>query len=197
MNTLINDATKKYIKKNAPQLKPGYVVRVYEKIVEGGKERTQVFEGLVLSVKHGTGVNGMFTVRKIASGRVGVERTFPLHMPFLEKIEVLRQEKVRRAKLYFIREQTNKKTKKRKTQEKNLAYDLGALATEDISDAQEAKGTEEAIENSGDSEAKGEQGSEAVKNSANTDSAEKTTQAKADTQSDNTETIGIADQETK
>lgn len=130
--TSIDTVVKQYRKKNAPVLRPGFVVRVSEKIVEGGKERVQIFEGLVLSVKHGKGMDGMFTVRKIASGRIGVERTFPLHMLFLEKIEVLREEKVRRAKLYFIREQINKKTKKRKTQERNNVFDLTVRDQDDI-----------------------------------------------------------------
>ncbi len=127
MNNIINKVTNKYTKNNTPNLRPGYVVRVFEKIIEGDRERIQVFEGLVLSVKHGTGINSTFTVRKIAQGRVGVERTFPLHMPFLEKIEVLKQEKVRRSKLYFIREQINKKTKKRKTKEKNIIFEMSSL----------------------------------------------------------------------
>ena len=142
MNNLINEVTKKYVKKNTPELRPGYVVRVFEKIVDGNRERTQVFEGLVLSVKHGRGVNGSFTVRKIAQGRIGVERTFPLHMPLLEKIEVLRQEKVRRSKLYFIREQINKKTKKRKTQEKNIIFELGLAQGEDNEVEENVENTE-------------------------------------------------------
>ena len=128
MNNIINEVTNKYTKNNTPNLRPGYVVRVSEKIIEGDRERIQVFEGLVLSVKHGTGINSTFTVRKIAQGRVGVERTFPLHMPFLEKIEVLKQERVRRSKLYFIREQINKKTKKRKTKEKNIIFEMSSLS---------------------------------------------------------------------
>lgn len=112
------------MKKNVPDLRAGQVVRVHERIVEGGKERIQVFEGLVLSVRGGRGLNGTFTVRKMGAGNVGVERTFVLHMPTLTKVEVLRQEKVRRAKLYFIREQVNKKTKKRRATEKNVIFDL-------------------------------------------------------------------------
>lgn len=112
------------MKKNVPDLRAGQVVRVHERIVEGGKERIQVFEGLVLSVRGGRGLNGTFTVRKMGAGNVGVERTFVLHMPTLTKVEVLRQEKVRRAKLYFVREQVNKKTKKRRATEKNVIFDL-------------------------------------------------------------------------
>ena len=113
-----------YLKPNVPQLKSGQIVRVSEKIVEGERERVQVFEGLVIAVKHGTGLDGSFTVRKMATGRVGVEKTFMLHQPSIQKIEILRQEKVRRAKLYFMRDKVNKKMKKRKTTEKNIVFDM-------------------------------------------------------------------------
>jgi large subunit ribosomal protein L19 len=112
------------LKKNVPHLRSGQVVRVHERIQEGGKERTQIFEGLIIAVKHGSGLDGTFTVRKIASWNVGVERVFPLHLPTIVKIEVLRQEKVRRAKLYFVREQLHKKTKKRKTTLVNKVFEL-------------------------------------------------------------------------
>lgn len=83
-------------------IKPGDTVRVHQKIVERGKTRTQMFEGLVIAVKHGTEAGATFTVRANMSG-VGVERIFPLYAPFIEKIEIVRRSKVRRAKLYFIR----------------------------------------------------------------------------------------------
>lgn len=128
IQTLLKDQ----MRKNIPDLRAGQVIRVHEKIKEDAsskdsgqaKERIQVFEGLVISVKHGKGLNGMFTVRKIATGGIGVERTFPIHMPSIQKIEILRQEKVRRAKLYYVRGQINKKTKKRKTKLKNLIFDM-------------------------------------------------------------------------
>lgn len=85
-----------------PDIKPGYTVRVYQKIIEAGKERLQPFEGLVIAVKHGKGLNGTFTVRKIASG-VGVERVYPFFSPNVAKIDILKKSKVRRAKLYYMR----------------------------------------------------------------------------------------------
>ncbi len=85
-----------------PEFRPGYTVRVHQKIKEGGKERVQIFEGLVIARKGGTGVNATFTVRKIASG-VGVERIFPLHSPNVVKLEVVKADKVRKAKLYYVR----------------------------------------------------------------------------------------------
>lgn len=89
--------------KNRPELRPGYTVRVHERIREGEKERVQIFEGLIIGVHAGhTSMDTTFTVRRIASG-IGVERVFPLHSPLLEKIEVKKVAKVRRAKLNFLR----------------------------------------------------------------------------------------------
>jgi large subunit ribosomal protein L19 len=84
-------------------LRSGDTVRVYVKIEEKGKTRTQIFEGLVIARKHGTENGGSFTVRKVSNG-IGVERVFPLYSPALEKIEIIRRADTRRSKLYFIRE---------------------------------------------------------------------------------------------
>lgn len=89
------------IKKNGPMLRPGETVRVYVKVVEGEKERTQVFEGVVISLS-GKGSRETFTVRKISYG-VGVERIFPVHSPRIDRVEVVSRGKVRRAKLYYLR----------------------------------------------------------------------------------------------
>lgn len=93
-------------KKEPPDLRPGETVRVHVKVVEGEKERTQVFEGIVIGMS-GTGSRAMFTVRKISYG-VGVERIFPIHSPRIDKVEVVSRGKVRRAKLYFLRERSGK-----------------------------------------------------------------------------------------
>jgi large subunit ribosomal protein L19 len=93
-------------KKDPPVLRPGETVRVHVKVVEGEKERTQVFEGIVIGMS-GTGSRAMFTVRKISYG-VGVERIFPIHSPRIDKVEVVSRGKVRRAKLYFLRERSGK-----------------------------------------------------------------------------------------
>lgn len=90
------------LKKNIPDFGPGDTVKVYVKVVEGESERIQVFDGVVIS-KKGSGIGKTFTVRKISFG-VGVERIFPLHSPRVEKIEVIKRGKVRRAKLYYLRE---------------------------------------------------------------------------------------------
>ena len=89
------------------------------KVVEGSRERVQIFEGVVISRK-GQGISEMYTVRKISSG-IGVERTFPLHTPRVEKIEVVRHGKVRRAKLYYLRALTGKKSKNQRKRESNLS----------------------------------------------------------------------------
>ena len=91
------------LKTDLPDFKPGFTVRVHQRIKEGGnKERVQVFEGLVIARKGGSGMNATFMVRKIASG-VGVERIFPLHSPNIAKLEVVKSPEVRKAKLYYVR----------------------------------------------------------------------------------------------
>jgi len=97
---------KKYTKEDVPAFRPGDTLRVHVKVKEGVRERIQVFEGIVIGRQHG-GLNETFTVRKIASG-VGVERIFPLHCPSIDKIEVKRMGKVRKAKLYYLRELSGK-----------------------------------------------------------------------------------------
>lgn len=92
-------------------IRPGDTVRVHQKIIEKGKTRTQVFEGLVLAVKHGTEAGATFTVRATLSG-IGVERIFPLYAPFIEKIEIVKRSKVRRAKLYFIRDKVSREVRR-------------------------------------------------------------------------------------
>ncbi|MHB1421157.1 MAG: 50S ribosomal protein L19 [Bacillota bacterium] len=94
------------LKKDIPDFRPGDQVKVHVKVVEGNRERIQVFEGVVIRRKGG-GLVETFTVRRVSYG-VGVERTFPLHSPRLERIEVVRRGKVRRARLYYLRERTGK-----------------------------------------------------------------------------------------
>lgn len=89
-------------KTEKPEIKPGYTVKVHQKIKEGDKERIQVFEGIVISHHGGKNINATFTVRKISDG-VGVEKIFPLYSPTIAKIEVVKKAKVRRAKLYYLR----------------------------------------------------------------------------------------------
>ena len=105
-------------KKKIPEIKPGMTVRIFQIIKELNikgeeKERTQYFEGIVIAKKHGKEKGGTITVRKVSDG-VGVEKIFPLNLPTIEKIEVKKQEKVRRAKLYFLRKGYKKKLKEEK-----------------------------------------------------------------------------------
>ena len=93
-------------------IKPGMTVRVWQKIKEGEKTRIQAFEGLIIAKKHGQEPGATFTVRKMV-GDIGVERIFPLHSPNIEKIEIVSQSKVRRAKLYYIREKARKVIRKK------------------------------------------------------------------------------------
>ena len=95
------------LRKDAPHFRIGYTVRVSVKVDEGDKTRTQLYEGVVIK-KQGSGVRANFTVRRISFGE-GVERNFPLHSPTVQKIEVVRTGKVRRAKLFYLRKQTGKK----------------------------------------------------------------------------------------
>jgi len=92
-------------------LRVGDTVRVWQKIEEKGKYRLQVFEGLVLARKHGSEAGGTFTVRRVASG-VGVEKIFPIYSPMIDKIEVVKRSRVRRAKLYFIREKVAREARR-------------------------------------------------------------------------------------
>jgi large subunit ribosomal protein L19 len=108
MNKLI-EIERPFLRTDLPDFRPGDTVKVYFRIKEGDKERIQPFEGVVIR-KRGSGTGATFTVRKISYG-VGVERTFPLHSPLIEKIEVLRRGKVRRARLYYLREKIGKKAK--------------------------------------------------------------------------------------
>lgn len=98
---LIQEITKEQLRKDIPSFRPGDTLKVYVKVIEGSRERVQLFEGVVIK-RRGGGISETFTVRKISYG-VGVERTLPLHSPKIDKIEVARRGKVRRAKLYYLR----------------------------------------------------------------------------------------------
>ncbi len=124
-------------------IKPGDTVRVHQKIVDKGKTRIQVFEGLVLARKHGTEAGATFTVRKVSSG-IGVEKIFPLYSPLIDKIEIVKRAKVRRAKLYYIREKVAREIKRQMRR-----MSLVSMSTESEIDAAnrieaEAKAAEEA-----------------------------------------------------
>ena len=106
---VLSSVTNEYMKSDIPAFNVGDTVKVHVKIKEGNRERIQIFEGFVLKKQNG-GIGETFTVRRIASG-VGVEKTFPLHSPLVEKIEVVRHGKVRRARLHYMRQRTGKSAK--------------------------------------------------------------------------------------
>ena len=135
------------------EIKPGDTVRVHQKIQEKGKTRIQVFEGLVLAVKHGKEPGGTFTVRKVASG-VGVEKIFPIYSPIIDKIEIVKRSKVRRAKLYYIREKVAREIRRKMRNMKiiSLTTEEKEKSTEDDKEkdetVEEAKIEEAKTENS-------------------------------------------------
>ena len=116
MSGIIESIEKAQLKEHVDQFNVGDTVRVYAKIREGEKERIQMFEGTVLKRQNG-GIGETFTVRRIASG-VGVEKTFPIHSPLVEKIEVVKRGKVRRARLHYMRARTGKSAKIKSKEEK-------------------------------------------------------------------------------
>lgn len=110
MEVLLQRQAKKHLRQ-LPELRPGYTVRVHQRVMEGGKERLQAFEGLVISIHRGRApTDASFTVRRIIEG-VGVEKMFPLHAPLITKIDVLKVAPVRRAKLFFLRSRKGKAAK--------------------------------------------------------------------------------------
>ena len=116
MNNIIIELEKEYTEREVPDINPGDTVKVFVRIIEGNKERTQAFEGTVIK-KRGSSINKTITVRKIFQG-IGVERVFAIYSPRIEKIQVLRRGDVRRAKLYYLRERSGKATRIREKMEK-------------------------------------------------------------------------------
>lgn len=146
---LIQSVNKKFFKK-VPNLKAGQTVRVHQRIKEGDKERTQIFEGLVIKVSSGSGTGKTFTVRKTFQG-IGVEKIFPFHSPNVTQIEVVKTSKVRRAKLYYMRELTGKAARLKK---KLLsAKDLEEMAKDTLEEIEEEVVAEETPENTEATEA--------------------------------------------
>ena len=109
MDSLLTKVVENNLKKEVPVVNVGDTVKVHVKIKEGERERIQVFEGTVIAKKHG-GISQTFTVRRVSYG-VGVERIFPIHSPKVDKVEIVRQGKVRRAKLYYLRDRVGKAAK--------------------------------------------------------------------------------------
>jgi large subunit ribosomal protein L19 len=134
-----------YLRKGLPQFRPGDTVKVHARVVEGNRERVQVFQGVVIR-RSGGGLRETFTVRKISFG-VGVERTFPLHSPSIAKLEVVQHGHVRRAKLYYLRDLRGKKAriKERRIDETKLAA-MEAMRVEEEAMGVAEEGSMEALE---------------------------------------------------
>ncbi len=128
-------------KKKMPNLKIGQTVRVHHKIKEGEKERIQIFEGMIIKMNHGQGADKTFIIRKIVEG-VGVEKIFPFYSPIIEKIEIKKESKVRRAKLYYMRGRSGKSARLKGT----MVEDEDAIAEAVAAQAEKEKKAAEAEE---------------------------------------------------
>lgn len=144
MDSLIHDFVHKYCKKSVPDLRTGYLVCVHQKIKEGNKERIQKFQGTVIKTNSATGISKSFTVRKISEG-IGVEKTFLVHSPNVVKIDVLRAHKVRRSKLYFLRELSGKALRLREVPLRLRNLDLPDLVKEEKPEKTPQKEEKEAV----------------------------------------------------
>lgn len=142
MDQLLQKISLKSCKASVPELRPGYQVRVHQKIKEGNKERVQVFQGMIIATGAGEGIGETFTVRKISEG-IGVEKVFPVHSPTIVKIEVQRAHKVRRAKLNFLRALSGKALRL-----KEVDFELTEKEFETENEAMEAEVVEAAPEES-------------------------------------------------
>ncbi len=122
------------------KIKPGITIRVHEKIKDGEKTRASVFEGTVIGRKHGSEIGATFTVRRVSQG-VGMEKIFPFHSPNIEKIEIIRSPKVRRAKLYYLRRESAKESQRK------LKKEISKTETASEAKETETAGDEETKEN--------------------------------------------------
>lgn len=117
LNLIANSSTQQGL----PTFKPGQTLRVHQRIKEGDKQRIQVFEGMVIKLHRGKGVDATFTVRKIVDG-VGVERVYPIHSPLIAKIEITKESKTRRSKLYYLRELSGKSARMKTTMLEGMVF---------------------------------------------------------------------------
>jgi large subunit ribosomal protein L19 len=133
-------------------IRPGDTIRVHQKIQDKGKTRIQIFEGLVLARKHGNEAGATFTVRKVASG-VGVEKIYPLYSPLIDKLEIVKRAKVRRAKLYYIREKVNREIKRQMRRMSLMTLSTESSLEATAREAAEAKKVEEESAKAAEAEA--------------------------------------------
>lgn len=147
MNMQLLQQVGKKFTKQVPVIKPGNTVRVHQKIKEGGKERVQIFEGLIIAINSGSGTDKTFTVRKIVGG-IGVEKIFPLYSKNITKIQVTKSSDVRRAKLYYMRDRSGKSAR---LKEKQLAEKDVLMEDFEKEVAETAEDTTEVAENAAES----------------------------------------------
>lgn len=124
------------------RIHPGDLVRVHQKIKEGDKERVSAFEGIIIAKKHGDGITGTFTVRKVVDG-IGVERTFPIHSPRIDKIDIVRRSKVRRAKLYYIRDKAAREVRRKMRTLRQETASAPVIAEEQTTEIEETTASDE------------------------------------------------------
>ncbi len=137
----------KYGKHNPAVLNAGNTIRVHQRIKEGDKERVQIFEGLVIAVKHGKSLDGSFTVRKLAANNIGVERIYPLHSPNVVKVELVKTAAVSRAKLYYMRDRLGKAARFRGETRMSQVWDESAVvAIPEMEIEEEVVATDEEVE---------------------------------------------------
>ncbi|MBU1089201.1 50S ribosomal protein L19 [Patescibacteria group bacterium] len=160
---LLRHVASQSLRKKIPTIEAGMSVKVSQKIKEGEKERVQNFEGLVIAANGGKGVGGTFTVRKIVGG-IGVEKVFPLHSSTISKIEIIKKAKVRRSKLYYMRELSGRAARMSETHIHEVVHDdeAGAKAAKQLADSKkddkESKDDKDGKDNKGKAEASGERG---------------------------------------
>ncbi len=146
---IYQEITAKFGRQKVADLKVGNTIRIHQRVKEGEKTRVQVFEGIVIAIKHGHGLDGTFKVRRIAAGGVGVEKTFPFHLPSIEKIQVIKQAKVRSSKLYYLRERFGKSARfsnekiTNTTWEEELDEEVGEASDENTEKEEKAEEKEE------------------------------------------------------
>ncbi len=197
MNNTIIEFNKRQQKDDIPEIRPGMKIRVHERIKEGDKERIQVFEGIVLAIKHGKNLPATMTVRAVIAG-VGVEKIWPIHSPKISKIEIVRASKVRRAKLYFLRNLSPKKIKRKLSVFKEVispivepkieveteeVKDESLTADDDVADNTVEK-SEDVVENNSDEESKNDNGEELKVDDAEISEDEKEGDGNGDNASD-------------
>ncbi len=172
------------------EVKSGDTVRVHQKIQEKGKIRIQMFEGLVLAVKHGKESGGTFTVRKVASG-VGVEKIFPIYSPVIDKIEIVKRSKVRRAKLYYIREKVAREIRRKMRNMKIVSLTTEEKEIKEESENEKDTGNTSEIEKT--EEVKAEEKKDGLAEETKESEIEKREEAPKDTPKEEPKTEGKKD----